>query len=100
MNFNKKKSLLMLTLAATLGLAACSENNEKTAGEHLDETTAEAKSMAEKTGDNISSIVSDGKDAASDAGDAIEEAATDTGNAIEDTCEDVKNELGTKNTDC
>lgn len=87
----------MLTLAATLGLAACSENNEKTAGEHLDETTAEAKSMAEKTGDNISSIVSDGKDA---AGDAIEEAATDTDNAIEDTCEDVKNELGTKNTDC
>jgi len=100
MNFNKKKSLLMFTLAATLGLAACSENNEKTAGEHLDETTEEAKSMAETTGDNISSIVSDSKDAANDAGDTIEDAATDTGNAIEDTCEDVKNELGAKDTDC
>ncbi|MDA7747073.1 hypothetical protein N8878_07065 [Psychromonas sp.] len=82
MNMTKNKTLLMLTLAATLGLAACSDNNAEEAGEKIDE------------------MVTDTQNAVEDAGDSISEAATDAGNAVEDTCEDVKENMGAQDKDC
>jgi hypothetical protein len=82
MNINKNKSLLVLTIVAALGLAACSEQKAETAGEKIDH------------------VVSDAKDATSDMGDSIKDAATDAGNAVEDACENVKDGLGAEDKDC
>lgn len=82
MNILKNKSLLMLALVSTLGLAACSDNNAEEAGEKIDD------------------MISSTEDAVNDAGDAINDAATDAGNAVEDACEDVKDGLGTEDKDC
>ena len=82
MNINKNKSLLLLTVIGALTLGACSDDKAENSEEKIDE------------------IVSDAKDAASDAGDSIKDAATDTGNAIEDACENVKDKLDTEDKDC
>lgn len=82
MNILKNKTLLMLALVSTLGLAACSDNDAEEAGETIDE------------------MVSDTGNALEDAGDAIGDAATDAGNAIEDACEDAKDGLGAEDKDC
>lgn len=82
MNINKNKSLVLLTVVAALGLAACSDDKAETAGEKMDQA------------------MSDAKDLASDAGDSISDAATDAGNALEDACEDAKDKLDTEDKDC
>ncbi|WP_426359279.1 hypothetical protein ACPUVO_03280 [Pseudocolwellia sp. HL-MZ19] len=82
MNINKNKSLLLLTIVAALGLAACSEPKEETAGEKVEH------------------VISDAKDATSDIGDSIKDSATDAGNAVEDACENIKDGLGAKDKDC
>jgi hypothetical protein len=93
MNINKNKSLVLLTVVAALGLAACSDDKAETAGEKMDQAMSDAKDLASDAGDSIS-------DAASDAGDSISDAATDAGNALEDACEDAKDKLDTEDKDC
>ncbi|GAA0812946.1 hypothetical protein KO495_15055 [Colwellia sp. D2M02] len=71
MNTYKNKTLALITVVAALSLGACSDDG------------------AEELGEEFDKVVSDTKDAASDAG-----------NAIEDACEDVKDKLETKDNDC
>ena len=53
MNINKNKSLLVLTIVAALGLAACSEQKAETAGEKIDHVVSDAKDATSDMGDSI-----------------------------------------------
>ncbi|MBU2926063.1 hypothetical protein Q4506_11805 [Colwellia sp. 4_MG-2023] len=82
MNTNKRLSIMAISFAAILSLAACSDDKAEEAGETVDD------------------MISNTKDAAKNTGDKIQKAVTDTGNAIEDACEDAKEKMDTEDTDC
>ncbi|WP_159819626.1 hypothetical protein [Colwellia sp. 20A7] len=53
MNINKNKSLLVLTLIASLNLAACADNHAENAGENVDEVISDTGNAIEDACENV-----------------------------------------------
>jgi hypothetical protein len=53
MNINKNKSLLVLTLIASLNLAACTDDKVENAGEKVDEVISDTGNAIEDACENV-----------------------------------------------